>query len=418
MEVKELISKGKFQLYRNTAFFSYLVENLEIKEDNSISTMAVDGKGTMYFNPDFVTKICPDNNTNVLEGVLVHEAMHLVLEHPKRMKGRTIMLTDGYSLWNVATDIYINNALDQNNFSLPEGGLLPKDNRIELNNGSIVIEDIDKKTSEDIYKEIARQLPKSDSKGGQGQSSGGQGQSGEQDWGKNFDEHVDWDKAEEGKDGKSGQSQEKDWKEIKAKATAVSKMRGQNPAGLSREFDFLDEAPQINWKHYVKNYINSQLPSDYTWSRPNKNYIAGGTYLPAIKRESVNVLFSIDVSGSISKEDLNAYMREIYGMSRQFSGANFRVLFHDVEITNDFKVKGNFLSTVKKWDIKGGGGTSHIPLYNYVKEKKLHKEHTILISFTDGYSKFPDKPSIPTLFILKDGISKKQIPFGKAIELN
>lgn len=416
MEVKELISKAKFQLYRNTAFFSYLVENLEIKEDNSISTMAVDGKGVMYFNSDFVEKLCPDNSTSVLEGVLVHEAMHLVLEHPKRMKGRTIMLTDGYSLWNVATDIYINNALIQNNFNLPESGLLPKDNRIELNNGEIVIEDIDQKTSEDIYKEIARQLKQNESDGQSGEGSGDEGS----EWGKNFDEHLDWDKAEEGqsKDQKEGQSQEKDWKEIKAKATAVSKMRGQNPAGLSREFDFLDEAPQINWKHYVKNYINSQLPSDYTWSRPNKNYIAGGTYLPAIKRESVNVLFSIDVSGSISQDDLNAYMREIYGMSRQFSGANFRVLFHDVDIQNDFKVKGNFVSACKKWNIKGGGGTSHKPLYEYVEKHRLHKQHTILISFTDGYSEFPTKPCIPTLFILKDGISKKHIPFGKAIELN
>ena len=106
----DLISKAKYQLFRGFPFFSYLVDNLTIKEMKEIPTMGVDGKGNVYYNNDFVQKICPNNDIKTLIGVLTHEALHLVFEHPKRGKGRKEMVGN-VSLYNIAGDIYINNII-------------------------------------------------------------------------------------------------------------------------------------------------------------------------------------------------------------------------------------------------------------------------------------------------------------------
>ncbi len=416
METSRLIEKAKWQLYRDSAFFSYLVENMKVIEDKNCPTMAVDGKGNMFYNSEFIQSLCPNDDIKMLQSVLVHETMHTALEHPSRMKDRTIRLSNGYTLWNVACDIYINNALIQNNYPMPEDSITPYNNEFEYDtkNGKVTIKDIDKKTSEEIYREMSRNIDQDES----GQDESGQGNEQFQ----NFDEHKEWEKgsgSDAQKDGnKVAENMGKDWKDVIAKAGAISKMRGESPAGFGREFDFLNATPQINWKHYIKNYINSQLPSDYTWQRPNKNYIAGGLYIPAVQRETLNVLFSIDTSGSITKEDIESYMSEIYGLVRQFNGVNFRIITHDVDVHDNYKVIGNYKKVLSKMKLNGGGGTSHIPLYDYIKTKKYNKEYTVLVSFTDGYSSFPDKPSVNTLFVLKNGINKSEIPFGKGVEID
>ena len=54
--------------------------------------------------------------------------------------------------------------------------------------------------------------------------------------------------------------------------------------------------------------------------------------------------------------------------------------------------------------LHGGGGTSHIPLFEYIEKKRVSwdMDSTIVVSFTDGYSDFPEKRPLVdnTIFIL------------------
>ena len=156
METTELISKAKYQLFRGFPFFSYLVDNLTITEMKEIPTMGVDGKGNVFYNNDFIQKICPNNDIKTLIGVLTHEALHLVFEHPKRGKGRKEMV-DNVTLWNIAGDIYINNIILLNKdanipMELPAEGILPNNDEIEMWGTKII--NISQKTTEDIYDEL------------------------------------------------------------------------------------------------------------------------------------------------------------------------------------------------------------------------------------------------------------------------
>ena len=438
METKDLISKAKYKLFKGFPFFSYLVDNLNIVEDNTIETMAVDGKGNVYYNTNFIQEICKTENNVVksdkLLGVLTHEALHLVFEHPKRMSGRKVMVGN-YSLWNIAGDIYINNVIVMNyssslivnngnkiEMSLPDSVILPKDNCIEMFGKKI--ENISEKTTEDIYDELKDALKQKmeqqgKGKGGKGEQGEGTVVSGLEDECKGFDEHRDWDKAS-GKEGEENtkaqegaegvKQQAKDWKKILSEANTIAQQRGQVPNGMTRELSELHKS-KINWKNFLDKAIRASIPQDYTWNKPNKKYIGEGIYLPSTYGETVKVLFSVDTSGSISKEDLTDYISEIVAVSKCFSGIEFRFLTHDIEVYEDIHIYNGNIRKMLATPISGGGGTSHKPLYEHIKKKRYTASTKLLISFTDGYSDFPDKLTIPTIFVLsRNHCPKKDLP--------
>ena len=107
-------------------------------------------------------------------------------------------------------------------------------------------------------------------------------------------------------------------------------------------------------------------------------------YLPKnIKLPSPKLIFHRDTSGSVSEGEISAGAREMERIFHQFynEGGDFTVIDCDSTIQATYKVS-------KKADIdslleyKGGGGTSHLPVFEYfIREKK-----EILISITDGYS--------------------------------
>ena len=406
MTTIDLISKAKYQLFRGFPFFSYLVDNLTIKEEKSIPTMGVDGKGNVYYNNDFVQSICPNNNINTLTGVLVHEALHLIFEHPKRGKGRKEMVGN-VSLYNIAGDIYINNIIllnknDKITMNLPDKVILPKNDEIEIFGTKII--EISKKTTEDIYDELKQAIKK------QLQEQKENGESGEGTPVTGFDEHMDWDKADEQESSNQANGKTKDWKKILAEAQTLAQQRGVMPLGIEREINEIHKS-KINWKHFLQKAIRSSIPQDYTWSKPNKKYIGENLYLPSTYGESIKILFSVDTSGSISKEDLTDCISEIISISKCYSGIEFRFLTHDVDVHEDISVYNGNIRKMLQTPISGGGGTSHKPLYEHIKKKGYSMQTKLLISFTDGYSDFPDRLPMPTIFCLtKNHISKKDLP--------
>ncbi len=421
MEVVDLLSKAKYQMFRDFPFFSFLVDNLTIVEEKSVPTMGVDGKGNVFYNSDFIKSICPNNDIKTLLGVLTHEALHLVFEHPKRGKGRKEMVGN-YSLWNVAGDIYINNIILMNNtnvkMDLPKEGILPNNDEIEMWGTKIV--NISQKTTEDIYDELKQAIK--NQMQNQKQSGKGQGD-GQGTPVRGFDEHMDWDSADGKEESNSGKqsgetgekecpcgSQEKDWKKILADAQAMAQQRGTMPLGMERELKEIHKS-RINWKHFLQKAIRSSIPQDYTWNKPNKKYIGEGVYLPSTYGESIKILFSIDTSGSISKEDLTDSISEIIAISKCYSGIEFRFLTHDVEVYEDIEVYNGNIKKMLNTPISGGGGTSHKPLYEHIRKKGYNRQTKLLVSFTDGYSDFPNRLPISTIFCLtKQHCPKSNLP--------
>lgn len=431
LSTEDRLSKAKIKLNKSFPFFAYVVEHLRFKETDKVQTMGVDIKGNCYYNKTFVDKL-PEAQ---LMGVLCHEVQHPALRHFQRQGHRSILVNGG-SLWNVAIDIADNYLLIQNGLELPPEGIIPSGNSVQVFN--VTVDNLDSKSAEEIYEELLAGLEKNGAKKVKGKGEKGQPQQGQgggepgeeyESDGKagSFDEHIKDGVGEDGeekgegqgkdgdKEGESGAGVKEgegmpnvDWDKVVAEAFNHAKMIGKAPAGFDRYFEEL-HAPKVNWRTLLRKTIASYLPYDYTYRRPNKKYACHDLYMPSIYGESVRVICSIDTSGSISQQDLEAYISEMIGISKSFSNVEFRVLTHDTEVHDDIPIYNGHVNKIKQLKIHGGGGTSHKSLYTHIEKNKRKWNTNLLVSFTDGYSEFPDKrPGIETIFVLSGGHCPKE----------
>ena len=159
MIAKDKLITARVRLQKDNPFFSYLVLGLELKEDNSIESCAVDGKGNLFYNPEWIEEC--DNEQ--VKTILAHEVLHIALQHLAREKKRD------RKTFNIACDIVVNNLLEQNNFVFGDlDGARPNNNEIPFR--KTVIKNIDKKIAEEIYNELDAPEKKQDKKG-KGKSS-------------------------------------------------------------------------------------------------------------------------------------------------------------------------------------------------------------------------------------------------------
>jgi predicted metal-dependent peptidase len=128
------------------------------------------------------------------------------------------------------------------------------------------------------------------------------------------------------------------------------------------------------------------------------------------------VIVDLDTSGSISQKQLTEFLSEVVGILKQHNNVELTILSNDTEVYNPKTIQNPTLRDVAKYKCKGGGGTDHKPVFEWVNKNKPTAQ--VMICFTDGYSSFP-KPSevrINTIWVVSDGDSKR-IPFGEIIEL-
>ena len=87
------------------------------------------------------------------------------------------------------------------------------------------------------------------------------------------------------------------------------------------------------------------------------------------------------------------------------------VLECDADVHKQYKLRS--------WDkvdtkFKGGGGTSFVPIFKYIKRKRIKTD--VLVYFTDMYGDFPKTPPLyPTLWVSTTEVNKA--PFGKVLQI-
>lgn len=133
----------------------------------------------------------------------------------------------------------------------------------------------------------------------------------------------------------------------------------------------------------TKNFIANKLITHNC--KKSKKSVACGCYLPDTLKEKISVWVAIDTSGSIGKEELSEFVTEIIGLARAYrERIDMRVITADAEVHTDYLVQNGNIDKIKKIKIKGGGGTAHKPVFDYITEKDRNAK--CLIFFTDGYS--------------------------------
>lgn len=402
-EAKDALIRARVQLQRSNPFFSYLVMHLNFTENNNMSTCGVDKKGNLYYNKNFIESLDEDK----LIGLLCHEVLHVALEHPVRL-GKKFKL-----LFDIACDLVINDIIISEGMHLPNNGLIPS--RHSFNFCGVEIKDINEKNAEIIYDEIAHLKDNSEIKALNLLNL--------------LQDSIISDSNDEDSlkpplndqkgrilDEKSVQEtigEEKDWKKILTEAYVYAKQMGKEPLGAEMMIKEI-LSPTLNWREILWKFILQEIPIDYSLNRPSKRSQTVGIYLPSVVKESAEIAVAIDTSGSISQKDLNVFASEIVNIIKSFDNIKVHVLVCDCKVYDHFILENGNIDHFLNLKLKGEGGTSHIPVFDFIKENL--NSVRCLICLTDGYTEYPKEESIKTLWCLSSRSTAKP-PFGEVIKI-
>lgn len=353
-----------------SVFFASLALRLTPEADDSMPTAATDGRRLLY-NPDFVVSLTPDE----LVGVLAHEVMHCALAHFGRRGARDP------ARWNCACDLAINTILLDAGLSLPRGRLVPGE-------GDFV--DMPRGKSAEAYYAM---LPP-DGGGAADADPGGCGA------------------VLDAADGSPAQSrdQESEWAAAVSRAEHAAKARGELPAGLART---VGEAlhPPADWRVVLREFVAATARHDFSWSRPNRRFIAQGIYLPGLHSEELgDVVVAIDTSGSVGREELSVFAAEVAALLAAYD-CTLTVVYHDarVQAVETWRsTEGPLVLTPV-----GGGGTSHRCVFDWLARSDLSP--ACVVCLTDLETAFPDQPpEVPVLWAVV-GECAMAPPFGRRV---
>ena len=392
----EKIIKAKIVLQSEKPFFGSLLLHMREQEDADadVPTLGVNKYGRLFFNAEYVDTLSP----KLLKTAMCHEVMHIVLEHFKRVGKKDMQI------FNIATDTAVNGILQDDGFSLSEGWIVPKHNGDLVMDGEVLSTDTKHKPSEQIYDDIYTKLKDKQKEGWK--IPNGQ------------DSHmVDSEEGKEdlGENAKDDKTLGDYWRDIVVESCITAKQKGKIPSGMDR---FVKELlnPKLNWKHILHREVSNSQPFDFSWKRPSKRSYGTGFYMPKTYCENVEVLIHLDTSGSMNNRALSQMKSELVSMARSFPNINMTIILGDIGIHKTYHIANGNIAKIMAINMKGGGGTSHTEVFNWVAENKPNSK--LLICFTDGYTDFPEKPNIRTLWILAGrSISPSEIPFGQVIKM-
>ena len=158
----------------------------------------------------------------------------------------------------------------------------------------------------------------------------------------------------------------------------------------------------MDYRHILSQFRASILSQDrvLTRMRPNRRY--GFSYMGSRYSFTTSLLVAVDVSGSVSSEDLQRFFSVINSF--------FKYGIKSIDVIQfDYGVKEEILTLKKarkKVKVLGRGGTSFQPPVDFYES---HKEYDGLIVCTDGFAPCPKrKTSRRILWMLTDECALKE----------
>jgi predicted metal-dependent peptidase len=454
-EAYDALMRSRIMLYLRFPFYGYLASQLVIVQTDQMPTLATDGLN-LWYNPYFIKSIFMKDSKEKAQAhlnfILTHEVEHCVAEHigGRRQAHRTVIVEDKYgqkiSLWNIAVDYAVNSTITEN---VKELAQLDKASRIS---DAIIRPDMalyDEKykdnTSEEIYDMLLEELDKNGSislgdgsllddhnfgeqvasgeKDGQGDGEGQEGDGkgngkGEGDGEGDFNQKPDR---------KSSEKKNEYWRSNAEKALVQQKQKGDVPNNLKRLNDILFGEPEINWKDRLLNVVTTIEGYKYRMVPPNKRHRR--IMLPSFYGDHVRFNFAIDTSASMDDEKVKDGVSVVKSAACAFESASFRFISCDCTVHSDktFDVHEYDFNSIKDEvisEVKGGGGTSFIPVFNLLEEPSDDGNgetiNTTLIYFTDGYGDFPKYPPDYDVIWVRtpNDLPAESFPFGTVITIN
>lgn len=440
---------SRMRILSSHSFYGLLLSHTRFSLDELCSTAYTDGR-KIAFNPDFLEGLTEEQT----DFVLMHEILHIVLQHCMRSEDRDA------EAFNIACDIVVNSNIlksfdgDLRKISLNTGPLMhrtPLGDEGHLYTAEEVYDMLldkqksgsgkgagngtkgsnsnqnDSKEQKSSQQSSANQNSNSSQAQNQQSQSNTNGKSGtdsqsaatenKKGYGRGsyyvFDDHSHWEKGED----KELSDAWAKYFEDACKVVSIedpSNKRGLLPAFAERILKERGKA-QTNWREVLCSFVQEEI-NDYSFNPPDRRFSDSDFMLPDLNEAEdtvKNILFMIDTSGSMSNKMITQAFDEVRGAIEQFGGKLEGYLgFFDGAV-----IEPKAFSTIDELEIirpYGGGGTRFDIIFKYVSEEMNDPYPTSIVILTDGYAPFPDEKEamdIPVLWVINN--DKVIPPWGK-----
>jgi predicted metal-dependent peptidase len=344
----DILENVRLEIFLKNTFLGYILQHYPIYIKEDIATAATDGH-VIYFGKSFFDKLSREE----IIFVLLHELLHIVLEHPLRRGDRD------HLKFNIACDIVVNDILKSYGFShgkLPLiFGLLVKIN------GCLF-------SAEEVYDKLKDNPNR-----------------------KPIDSHDLWSNYD---------------KHAKAKARWILNNGAKKGYSLSnykelRSFSLSNHQRKINnWKKILANYL---LPKVYDYTYQRLDYRFHDILLPdfqLVEPALESIWFLVDVSGSMSDDDLSSVFHVLKDISMQHKNLKCKISFFSTIVTKP-KIFDSFKKLNKVFNqIETSYGTSFDVIFKSYEEYFSKEPVKAMIILTDGKARYPEEKSLPKVPII------------------
>ena len=388
IQARERLVTARIGLLLRHSFFGNLATRLTlINADEWCSTAATDGL-KFYYNSRFIMMLKPKE----VEFLVGHEVLHVVYDHMGRRGDRDPQI------WNIADDYCVNADLKRH-----------KVGTFITTVPCLYEQKYDGKPAEEVYDDLMKNVQKIsiDDLVDQMIDDHMDGEDGE-------NEGDDGDSDKKGKRPKmSSEERERVRQEVKQAIinAAQSAEAGTLPKGVER---LVRQAtnPVMPWRELIQTNLTSAIRTDYSWMRPSRRSWHMDAIMPGMTPgEEIDVVVALDMSGSISNAQAQAFLGEIAGMMDSFDGYKVHVFCFDTNTYNPQDFSSENMDRIDEYEPQGGGGTDFDCIFDYLKENAI--EPNRLIVFTDGYpfGSWGDPDYCDTTWIIH-GDKNPNPPFG------
>ena len=391
--MKQEFQRFKMDMLRVMPFYGDILMRVTFIEDESIPTACTNGKNVRY-NPEFMKTL----NEGQRNYVLMHEVMHILLLHWKRIGERYPQL------WNIACDYVVNGLLDRISWELGSNGVAFQKPPV----GCFYKDYYRDQSAEEFYNILVNENKKkraTDKTKFRGRPVDG------------IADDLDLSNPLDTSEALSCEA------EIKELIKETMKRRG---FGIGpyypRELKLITASKKLPWNRLLYEFMEERLEEESSYLTPERKYIHMDMIVPGVGKaedELGEIWAFIDVSGSMSNEELGHFLTQLYRIASEFHCV-FHIAYWHTEVDGVYKNIRN-KEKLFKCKPKHSGGTDINCVYRYLAENKI--KPGVLLILTDGYFGRVTEPlgSLPkkTIYVLSEQGSRDEIieKYGKLARL-
>lgn len=326
IEAKKIISL-------NDKLLGYLLSRFEIIVSEDYGNTASTNGNLIFINPFYLNIL----NINQVAFVLLHELLHITLDHLKRIGMRKI------EKYNIAADIVVNDILINAGY---------KYGNINLITGKMFNVDGVSHTVEEVYDQLNIENIEIQ-----------------------VSNHVHW--------------SNKHRKKAKRIVDDAFKKELISSNQIFNRLILQSKKSQTNWRNILSDVLTLN-EKDYTFTKINE--IHDGILLPTYNKQEHhldNIWIVVDVSSSMNDDQVAETYSEVHKIINSFESVNLQVSFFSTFVTKPLKVK-NIKSLKEAFNqMNSSGGTSFEIIFDYLNN--FVRLPIAIVIITDGMATFPGK---------------------------